>query len=150
MSLALNTAIVARVRSENLAAYPVAQAAQTVVNAYAIRYGSTATLPTFPCTTFFEDTGRESLTGDDVGIVQDSVYRFTIWTKDNTGTTILTIADALEKLFDMRRGAPPITLTGDNKCYWCDVFSFLQSPFHDDGINAFFGVIAFRFVEARP
>lgn len=105
---------------------------------------------TFPCGTFFEDAGTESLGGVDVGVVNNSVYRFLVWDKTRDGSVIPKYADAVEKLFDRRRGVPNLDIVGDGVCYWSDLFVPLQAPLQAMDINAFYGIMAFRFVEARP
>lgn len=158
MSLALHGAIVARVRGTETLTGDAAEAHAALVTLFGgtpeIRKGATASTATLPCITFYEDSGIEALGGVDVGEVRHSVYRFFIWTTrtDRTGTFIHEVADALERLFNQRRGAPGITLADSrsSQVFWCDLFVSLQEPEHEDNTNEFYGMIAFRFVEARP
>lgn len=159
MSLALNQAIGARVRGIEVLTGRAADAQSTLAGilaaagsskAPAIRYGAKASSTVYPEITFREDAGPQTLGGPDVGIVQDSVYRFELWDNSRDGSTIPTIADCLELLFDVRRDAPAINLTGYGKVYASYLLTALQGPFHDDIKKVFFGLIAFRFAEARP
>jgi hypothetical protein len=149
----LNKAIKERLDgTESLAGYPDQVAAQAVTAAVRIRQGSLSADAVLPAITFNEDAGTESLQGVDVGIVSNSVYRFQIWQPDSdrSGSTISHLADCLEVLLDQRRGAPKLTIVGYGRVFWADLFVSLQSPLHDDNINAFFGLMSFRIVESRP
>lgn len=149
MSLMLNAAVVARITTETLTSADQI-AAQNLVKNLPVHYGAVDPSVAFPCLAFYEDTGTESMGGVDIGLIYNSIYRFQIWTQDRTGSYIPQIAGALERLFDMRQGAPIIDIIGDGKTFWSELFVPLQGPLHADTINAFFGMIAFRVVEARP
>lgn len=116
----------------------------------AFRYGAKANSAVYPEVTFREDQGSDALAGMDIGIVYRPIYRMEIWEQTGSGTLIPQIADYLELLFDCRRGAPALTVDAPGKCWWGEVFTHLQAPFFDTGYKAFFGLIAFQFVEARP
>jgi hypothetical protein len=109
----------------------------------------------FPCGNFFEDAGPDAMPNvADSGILQFSIRRFELWTKTASATAAFfkTGADALERLFDTRRGGGTtlLNLPGDGLIYDSDVLTGLQGPFFDDDINAWYATMAFRFVEARP
>lgn len=159
MSKALNKAILDRLRGDETVTGR-ADTAQTDLAALltttgsagkpAVRYGMKGSSTAYPEITFREDAGMLAIDGSGVGIVTDSVYRFEIWETTRNATTIPAIADALELLLDARRDAPAMTLEGDNRYYHSDLMTPLQGPFIDEFRNAFFGLLTFRFVEARP
>lgn len=158
MSKALQKAVVARVRGDEVLTGDAA-AAQTALAALlatttgghpAFRYGAKGSGVLYPEVTFREDGGVEMIGGVDIGIPTWSVLRMEIWEQTHGGLTIPVIADYLELLFDCRRRAPVLPLEGENHCWWGELFAPLQSPFQDTQYDAFFGLLAFRFAEARP
>src|SRR5512146_1577839 len=152
MSLPLNTAIIARVRGTETLTGRALQAqsdlaailAVTSASTPAIRYGAKGSSPVFPEITFREDAGTDAIGGPDIGIVSNSIYRFELWEKSRDGSGLLTIADCLEQLFDTRKDAPDMTLTGEGQCWAGYLFTPFQGPFHADLIDCFFGLMAFR------
>lgn len=160
MSQSLTKAIVARLRGDETltgdadTAYDrlaVLLAAVGGDDKPAVRYGSKAVNPEYPCVVFWEDAGVEAMGGPDVGIVTQSIYRFELWEQGRGGLVIPDIADCLELLIDHRRRAPAWTLTGEgNQVWWSQLFVGLQAPFYDPARDAWFGLMAFQFVEARP
>lgn len=158
MSLAVQKAIVARVRGEE-ALTDTAEAAQVELAGYlaqtangnvAIRYGAKGSSAVYPEVTFRENGGSEALGGVDVGICAWNLYNFEIWDDSGSGVLIPEIADCLERLLDCRRGAPVLPVASPNVAWWGELSTHLQAPFHDDNINAYFGILAFQFAEARP
>lgn len=158
MSKPLNKAILARIRGDETLTDARALAAQVAIDALlatiggkpACRYGMKGSSTVYPEITFREDAGPLALDGSGIGIVTNAIYRFELWETTRDATTIPAMADYLELLFDARRDAPDLTLEGEGRCYYSDLFTGLQGPFVDDFRNAFFGLMAFRFVEARP
>lgn len=159
MSLPLNAAIIARVRGTETLSGRAAQAQSDLAallapvgstNGPAIRYGAKGSSTVYPEITFREDAGTEPIGGPDIGIVSSSIYRFELWEQSRDGSTLLTIADLLEQLFDTRKDAPVLTLTGEGQCWASYLFTAFQGPFHADLIDVFYGLMGFRFIEARP
>lgn len=159
MSTALNKAIMDRARGDEvLAVGSRALQAQTdlaallgTVNAKpAVALGGVPSAVTYDCIRFREDMGGSGLAGEGVGITGDTIYRFELFSTKRDGTTLRTMADCLELLFDERRDAPALTIEGDGRIYASDLFTAYQGPFHDDMRDCFISLIAFRFVEARP
>lgn len=155
MSLALNKAILNRLRQETLSGdFATAQAqllallGTTPQGQPAIRYGAKGSSVDYPEITFREDGGVESLGGSDIAIIDQSIYRFELWETTRNATILPTMARCLERLLDRRHGAPLLVLE-QGTCKYHELFTRMSGPFPDTDINAFFGVLAFRFIEAR-
>lgn len=117
----------------------------------AVRYGSKSSDVLPYQLTFHHDAGGESLAGSDIGIIDNTIYRFEIWDSGRGDEVIPLVNDALETLCDERKGAPVWTLEDtEDRIFYSELFLRLQGPFHDDFRNMFYGVTAFRWVEARP
>lgn len=159
MSLALTEAILKRFRGietltgDALAAQTglAAMLAKIGLNNYpAVWYGPKSQDATYPSITFHEQAGPEPIGGIDIGILTTAIYRLELWDNGREGDTLPQMADYIECLFDERRRAPALTLTGDGVIYYGELFSGLEAPHHDDNRNCFFGLMSLRFVEARP
>lgn len=98
-----------------------------------------------------EDAGVDAMPrAPDVGILQHSIRRIELWTSKTESSFFHEAGDALELLFDERRGAPELGIAGDGVCYEGALFTAMQAPYFDTQLNAWYGMISFRFVEARP
>lgn len=158
MSTALNKAILDRTRGDEVLVAARALQAQTDLAALlgtvnskpAVALGGVPSSVTYNCIRFREDMGGSGLAGEGIGITGDVLYRFELYSQSRDGTTLRTMADCLELLFDERRDAPALALEGDGRTYASDLFTAYQGPFHDDIRDCFISLIAFRFVEARP
>jgi len=147
---ALNIAILARLRGTEVLTGDQLTA-QGVTNAVPWRLGTMRKNGALPAGTFYEDAGIDAFpAAPDVGILQYSIRRFEFWKAGTDDTFFSGMQNALELLFDERRGAPALTLTGDGKVYESALFVGMQGPIPDDDINANVGLMSFRFVEARP
>lgn len=149
----LTKAILARLRGSE-ALTGDAAAAQTALAALVTRwrFGTMAKAgDAMPCGNVFEDAGIDAMPrAPDVGILQHSIRRFEIWTDETASGFFHEAGDALERLFDERRGAPELSIAGDGLTYESALFTAMQAPYKDEQLNAWYGMIAFRFVEARP
>jgi hypothetical protein len=115
------------------------------------RFGTMAKAGAPPCGNVFEDASVDAMPrAVDVGILQHSIRRFELWTTDTASSFFHEAGDALELLFDERRGAPELPIGGDGLCYEGALFVPMQAPYFDEQLNAWYGVVSFRFVEARP
>lgn len=154
MSSSLAKAIVARVKGTEVLTGDLLLAQQALVTLFGgtprIRKGATASKATLPCLTFWFDSGPESMGATDSGEIRNVIARFFIWTKTREGEFFGDVADALEHLFNERRGATLLVPTGVNQIFCSDLFTDLQEPDHDDATNDFYAFISFRFIEARP
>jgi len=155
VSAALEKAIIARVRGTETLTGDMLLAQQYLVELLGadpptIVKNSLKSKATLPCITFGFDPGPEAMGGVDVGEVRWVIGRFYIWTKARGGSFFSEVADALEHLFNGRRGASNLTLEGDDRTYWSDLFVDLQEPDHEDSTNDFYATLSFKFVEARP
>lgn len=147
---ALTKAVLARVRGQESMTGDQ-QAAQIVTSAVRWRYGTMAKSGELPCGNVFDDEGVDAMPkAVDVGIITNSVRRLELWTNDTASGFFHNMADALELLFDERRGAPNLTLDGDGRTYQSSLFVGMQAPFFDTAVNGWYGMIAFSFVESRP
>lgn len=148
----LNKAIIARLRgTEVLTGQTLAAQVALAALVPKWRLGTMTKEGALPTGTFYEDSGIDAMPrAIDVGILQTSVRRFEVWTQSLDDAFFTGAADALEHLFDERRGATKLTLTGDGRVYESSLFVGMQGPLPDDSINAHYGLIAFKFVEARP
>lgn len=149
---ALNKAIFARLRGTEVLTGDALAAQQTLASVVSRwRFGTMAKEGTFPVGELYSDASADAMpNAPDVGIITHSIRRFTVWTKETASSFFADCEDCLERLFDQRRGAPALDIPGDGKCYECALFTQMQAPYEDDNINAWWGTIAFRFVEARP
>lgn len=148
----LTKAILARLRGEEALSADAA-AAQSVLASKVSRwrFGTMAKAGELPCGNVFDDAGIDSMPrAPDVGILQYSVRRFEIWTNETASAFFHEAGDALEMLFDERRDAPGLTLTGDGQIFQGSLMTGMQAPYFDTQINAWYGTIAFSFVESRP
>lgn len=115
------------------------------------RYGTMAKAGDLPAGNVFEDAGVDAMPrAPDVGILQHSIRRFEIWTNETASSFFHEAGDALELLFDERRGAPGFDIAGDGRVFQGSLFTAMQAPYKDEQINAWYGMIAFSFVESRP
>ncbi len=147
---ALNKAILARLRGTEVLTGD-ALAAQAITSGLRWRFGTMSKAGELPHGNFYEDAGVDAMPrAPDVGILRHSVKRFEVWTGETASAFFHDQGDALELLFDERRGAPVLTIDGDGRVYQSSLFVAMQSPYHDDKINAWLGLISFTFVEARP
>lgn len=148
----LTKAILARLRGQESLTGEAATA-QTALAALVSRwrFGTMAKAGDLPCGNVFEDAGVDAMPrAVDVGILQHSIRRFEIWTNETASGFFHEAGDALEMLFDERRGAPALTVSGDGTVFESALFVGMQAPYFDTQVNAWYGVISFRFVEARP
>jgi hypothetical protein len=149
MSKALNKAILARLNGTEVLTGAQATA-QGVVSGDAVGYGTMTLNGVLPATRFYEDAGTEVMPrAVDVGIINQSIYRFEKWSRSMDGSLFGAWADALEQLFDERRNGPALTLEGNSQVFESSLFVPLQAPFFDERINSWFGLIAFKFIESR-
>jgi hypothetical protein len=147
---ALTKAILARLRGTEVLTGE-AEEGQQIIKQYRWRFGTMAKQGELPHGNVFEDAGVDAMPrAVDVGILQHSVRRFEIWTNETASSFFHEAGDALEKMFDMRRGAPVLTIDGDGYCWEGALFTAMQAPFFDKELNAWYGMIAFTFLEARP
>lgn len=149
---ALNKAILARLRGSEALTGDAAVAQEVLTGIVPRwRFGTMAKSGEFPTGNLYEDAGVDAMPNAvDVGILQHSIRRFELWTNTTASAFFNDAADCLERLFDERRGAPELTLDGDGQIYESALFVGMQAPYHDDELNAWYGVISFRFVEGRP
>ncbi len=149
---ALTKAILARLRgSETLTGE--AETAREILKGHVPRwrFGTLSQSGELPHGNVFADAGVDAMpNAPDVGIINHSVRRFELWTEETASAFFTQSADALEKLFDERRGAPDLTVEGDGRVYQSSLFVPFQGPFRSDDIRAWWGVISFTFVDARP
>lgn len=152
--LSLDKAIVARINASEVVTGDTL-VAQSYLNTLfggtpTIRKDYTPSETEFPCLTFATVPAPESLGGAAIGQVQNVVVRFFIWTKSRGGSFVADVADTLEHLFNMQRGASALSLAYNDVFKHMDLFTDLQEPNFDRSTNDFSGMIAFRFVVARP
>lgn len=115
------------------------------------RFGTMAKAGDMPCGNLFEDAGVDAMPrAPDVGILQHSVRRFEIWTNETASSFFHEAGGYLEQLFDERRDAPELDLTGDGRVFQGSLMTAMQAPYFDTQLNAWYGTIAFSFVESRP
>src|SRR5690349_257962 len=102
----LTKAMLARLRGQ-VALTGDAATAQAVVSGLRWRYGTMAKSGEMPCGNVFDDAGIDAMPrAVDVGILQYAVRRIELWTTDTASAFFHDGGDALELLFDERRGAP--------------------------------------------
>jgi hypothetical protein len=151
---ALNRAIFARLRGTETPALSGDAATAQVRLAALVPKWRLSTLTEeadVPCGNIYVDAPVDAMPeAVDVGIIQYSIRRFEIWSRQTDAAFYENVEDALEQLFDERRGAPALPLDGDGRVFESALFTGLQGPFRDDPINAYYSLISFRFVEARP
>lgn len=149
---ALTKAVLARIRgSETLTGE--AEAARAVLGSHIERwrFGTMSKIGELPHGNVYADAGVDAMPrAPDVGIIEHAVRRIELWTKETASAFFSESADALEMLFDERRGAPVLETAGDGTCFQSSLFVPFQGPYWAEGINAWWGVISFTFVEARP
>lgn len=148
----LTKAILARLRgSEALTGDAATAQAALAATVTRWRYGTMAKAGEFPCGNVFDDAGVDAMPrAPDVGILQHSVRRFEVWTKETASSFFHEAGDALELLFDERRDAPELDIAGDGRVFQGSLMTAMQAPYFDTQINAWYGMIAFSFVESRP
>ncbi len=147
---ALTKAVLARLRGTE-ALTGDQQAAQAITSVLRWRFGTMAKSGEMPCGNVFEDAGIDAMPrAVDVGILQHSVRRFELWTQDTASAFFHEGGDAMELLFDERRGAPELSIDGDGRVFQGALLTGMQAPYYDTKFNAWYGMIAFSFVESRP
>lgn len=169
MSTALNQAIYKRLAGiEDLSAYPAGQAAQTAVVALlatitlkpgvtkkAVHFGNKNTFRSasgaiaYPAITFRPSGGSpDGRFGAEGGAICSPIYDLEIWESDGRADTITNIAEQVEILLDRRRQVTPVPALSAGKLVWMEALTELLIQ-HDQAINAWFGLIRYRCVEAR-
>ncbi len=148
----LTKAILARLRgSEALTGDAATAQAALAALVSRWRFGTMAQAGEFPHGNVFEDASVDAMPrAVDVGIIQHSIRRFELWTNETASGFFHEAGDALERLFDERRGAPELSIDGDGQVFESALFTAMQAPYFDTQINAWYGMISFRFVESRP
>lgn len=150
MSPGLHLAILARLRGTEVLT-GVYAGAQATTSALKWRFGTMTKKGELPCGNFYFDAGVDAMPrAPDVGIIENGVVRFEVWTETPDAAFFTTNANALEQLFDERRGCPLITKAGDGKVFAHSLMTGMQAPYFDKDTNAWWGLISFQFLEARP
>lgn len=151
MSLQLQKAILARLDGTETGLTGDQLTAQGVCSPLKWRFGTLTQKGTVPCGTFYEDAGVDAMPNPpDVGLIYHTVWRFEVWTESIAGTFFGTMANALELLFDERKGAPLLVPYGAGKVFAQYLFTPMQAPYWSEDVNAAYGLISFTMLEARP
>ena len=83
----------------------------------------------------------------ETGAVERVLYDFEVWESGVSGLTITEIAERVERLLDVRRGAIGLSLES-GQAFHCEAFVPLQVVY-DVESHAWAGVLRYAFVEAR-
>lgn len=128
-----------------------ALAAQARISVLPWRYGALRQHSVFPCGVFWKDAGTFELgSAPDIGIIENTIWRFELWTEAFDGAWFADRANDLELMFDERKQAPAMSIGGSGQVYDIALFTGMQAPLHEEKLSAYYGLISFRIVEARP
>lgn len=148
----LNKAILNRIRgNETLTGEQATAQAALIALIPTWRLGSMRRDGAMPAGLMSEDAGVDAQPRTvDSGVFTHSIRRFEVWNDTEDESKLTGACHYLERLFDMRQGAPILDISGDGKLFDMGLFVGAQGPHFDDRINGWVTTISFRFVEARP
>jgi hypothetical protein len=112
-----------------------------------VHYGAKAQAVALPAVTFRQNGGGTA--GPlGAGVISGVIYDFEAWENGGSATLIADILEQVERLLDTRRGiAPPLSLVS-GQCFNSEVMTECSVLF-DTNQKAWYGLVRYRFVEAR-
>lgn len=148
----LNKAILNRIRgNETLTGEQATAQTSLVALIPTWRLGNLRADGALPSGNIYEDAGVDAQPRTvDSGLYHWSIRRFEIWNNTTDESVLTGASEHLMRLFDLRKGATMLDIPGDGKLFDMALFVGMQGPFFDDQINAWYGTMAFSFLEARP